>query len=802
MRPYLGQRQIYDFNQQWKFIAQDEPGFKDVDVNDGEWETIHLPAPNRLLPHKDFPVETYQFCSWYRKHFTLPESAAGQRIVLMCDGAMAVAEVFVNGQHLGMHAGGYTSFSLDITDAVRVGKDNVIAIRLDSTRRTDVPPEGGIVDYMLFGGMYRNVYIAVHHPVYLEDVFLTTQAVTDEGARLRAQVEVANLTANPWTGTVSIRLNHRNGAAIDKAAFDLGSALGSDIPFDKSAALEKGAPIETSTPIETSAPFESTYEVDLTAGGVSTAEWEFFVPGANLWDVDDPQLYQVTARLVSDSGEVFDDAAFRFGVRTATPHADGLLLNGRVVKLRGLNRHQSFPYVGGAAPKRLQRRDAYVLKHELGLNYVRTSHYPQDQSFLDACDELGVLVFTELPGWQHIGDEAWQNQALDDLTSLITRDRNHPSIFMWGVRINESRDDHDFYIATNELAKSLDPMRPTGGVRNFRTSEFLEDVFTLNDFSMDLMPTVHTPQLITEYMGHMYPTAPFDPEPRLVEHALNHARIVNSLYGRDDLMGASGWCAFDYNTHSQFGPGDMVCYHGVMDMFRQPKFAAWFYASQQPAEERIVLNAASYFTFASAPHDVMLRELIDITAMEQELASAKYRMPVYVFSNCDEIEVHLNGHSLGRLLPDRDTFPNLPHPPFVFSVHGYQVCGGVDITGYKDGQQVAQTRLQTPQGGTRLKLRADDVELVADGSDMTQVIVELVDQNGTRSPYGNRAVTFICDGPGELVGENPVAMEGGRMGIFVRAGMVPGTIRVIASAFGVESAETVIRTTLDTSPRL
>lgn len=761
IRPYLGQRQIYDFNQHWKFIAHDEPCFKDVDVNDAPWDTVHLPAPNQVLPHKDFPVETYQFCSWYRKHFTLPQSASQERTVLMCDGAMAVAEVFVNGQHMGTHVGGYTSFSLDITSAVRVGADNVIAIRLDSTRRTDVPPEGGIVDYMLFGGMYRNVYLAVHHPVHLQDVFLRTQKVTDEGALLRVQAEVANLTGNSWSGTVSVRLNHRSGDT-----------------------------------------FESSHAVALAAKSGQTAEWEFFVPGARLWDIDDPQLYDVTTSLASDSGEAVDDIAFRFGVRTATPAANGLLLNGKVVKLRGLNRHQSFPYVGGAAPKRLQRRDAYILKYELGLNYVRTSHYPQDQSFLDACDELGLLVFTELPGWQHIGDEAWRNQALDDLRSLVIRDRNHPSIFMWGVRINESRDDDDFYTATNQLAKSLDPVRPTGGVRNFRTSAFLEDVFTLNDFSMDLMPTVHTPQLITEYMGHMYPTASFDPEPRLVEHALRHARIVNSFYGRSDLMGASGWCAFDYNTHAQFGPGDMVCYHGVTDMFRQPKFAAWFYASQQSAKERIVLHAASYYTFASAPHDVMLRELIDVAEMEQQVASDKYRMPIYVFSNCDEIEVHVNEKSLGRLLPDRDTYPNLPHPPFVFFVHGYQVCGKVHIVGYKDGQEVAETSIQTPQGGTRLTLRADDMELVADGSDMTQIVVELVDKNGTRAPYGNRAVTFTCDGAGVLVGENPVALEGGRMGIFVRAGIVPGTIRIAASASGVESAEIEIRTVVDTSPRL
>jgi len=200
-----------------------------------------------------------------------------------------------------------------------------------------------------------------------------------------------------------------------------------------------------------------------------------------LWDLEDPNLYEVTVTLRRNS-EVFDTYKTRIGFRDAVVRPDGFFLNGERVMLRGLNRHQSFPYVGYAMPARVQRRDADILKFELGLNVVRTSHYPQSKHFLNRCDEIGLLVFEEIPGWQHIGDEEWKAVACENVREMIERDWNHPSIFLWGVRINESGDDHDFYTETNRIARELDPTRQTGGVRCIEQSEFLEDVYTMNDF--------------------------------------------------------------------------------------------------------------------------------------------------------------------------------------------------------------------------------------------------------------------------------------------------------------------------------
>jgi beta-galactosidase len=254
------------------------------------------------------------------------------------------------------------------------------------------------------------------------------------------------------------------------------------------------------------------------------------------------------------------------GFRSAEFCRDGhFLLNGKPLKLFGLNRHQTYPYIGAAAPARLQQLDADILKYELGCNMVRTSHYGQSPHFLNRCDEIGLLVLEEIAGWQHIGDETWQALAVQDLRAMIIRDRNHPSIVLWGVRINESPDHDDLYRRTNALAHDLDPTRQTGGVRNFIESTFLEDVFTLNDFPQGIQSPRVRPHLITEFGGHMFPTKTWDHEERRVEHALIHARKHNLQMGHPDVAGALGWCAFDYHTHREFGSGDRICYHGVME---------------------------------------------------------------------------------------------------------------------------------------------------------------------------------------------------------------------------------------------
>ena len=289
-----------------------------------------------------------------------------------------------------------------------------------------------------------------------------------------------------------------------------------------------------------------------------------------LWDLQNRNLYTVHVRLLKGA-QLLDSDQRRIGFRHAEFTDHGFELNGKVIKLRGLDRHQTFPFVGQAMPGRCQRSDANILRNVMHSNIVRTSHYPQSRHFLDACDEMGLLVLEEIPGWQHIGDLPWQDISVDNVSRMIRRDWNHPSIILWGVRINESKDNHDFYVRTNAMSHKLDPTRQTGGIRYFQSSEFLEDVFTMNDFGFPLKPPNHPRYLNTEFVGHTYPTKTIDQVERIQEHMLRHARIHDQLASNPQYAGGIGWCAFDYNTHADFGTGDRICYHGVTDMFREPK---------------------------------------------------------------------------------------------------------------------------------------------------------------------------------------------------------------------------------------
>ncbi len=723
-------RSEFPFNDHWLFIPEDVTS----ETPDSQFEPITLPHSNKILPYHNFDNMEYQFISTYRKRFRLPEARNGRRIFVDFDGAMIAAEVFVNGAKVGDYEGGFTPFSFDITDYVTEANENLVTVRLDSTERPDIPPFGFVVDYLTFGGIYRDVNLRYVEPVYIKDVFVRASNVLTNNPTVEVDVTIANLSNRAQRVTLHTGVNTGTSEA------QLSTIVSQDVVVEIEA-QEK----------------------------IVTVRFDDF-PTVKLWSLENPVRYGVHTALQSkSSGDAIDDnGAFAFGFREAEFRKDGgFYLNGERLKLMGLNRHQTFPYFGAAASGRLQRKDADIIKHELGCNIVRTSHYPQSKHFLDRCDEIGLLVFEEIPGWQYIGDNDWQGISLRDVEAMILRDRNHPSIIMWGVRINESPDNEALYQATNELAHKLDPTRPTGGVRNFLESQFLEDVFTYNDFSNTVVEPEHTPYMVTEFNGHMYPTKSFDQEERLIEHALRHARIQDKQMGMPRVAGAIGWCAFDYNTHKEFGSGDMICYHGVMDIFRLPKYAAYFYESQISPDVRPVLRVASIWSMGDR--------------------STGGNDPLTIFGNCDEIDLFIGKDHFGRFRPDRETFPNLAHPPF--TVNGLQLWaswGGklpyLHVVGYYKGEQVAEQKIDCSPTPNMLVLQPDDTTLSADGMDMTRLVFKIVDRFGNRLPYAISVVNFEIDGPAELIGNNPFPLVGGQAALYVRAGHVAGTVTIRAKA--------------------
>jgi len=724
-------RTLIPFNDGWLY----HPESVNDTAPDSRFEPVTLPHANVVLPHHNFDNAEYQFISTYRRRFTPPELEPGQRLFVDFEGAMIASTVALNGVRLGEYRGGFTPFSFDLTDQLVPG-ENLLTVHLDSRERTDIPPYGFVVDYLTFGGIYREVALRVVDACHIEDVFVQTRDVLTGQPRVAADTTLRNLTNAPRALTLRAELLDAQGQRLADAT--------------EAIAL---------------APGEALYTLEMQASGVRR------------WTLDDPALYTLRVTL-AERGALTDCVDTRFGFREARFEPDGFYLNGERLPLIGLNRHQTYPYIGAAAPARLQRRDAEIVKWELGCNLVRTSHYPQSRHFLDRCDEIGLLVFEEIPGWQHIGDDDWKQLSLDYLRAMIVRDRSRPAIILWGVRVNESPDDEAFYTATNALARRLDPTRQTGGVRYFQDSQFLEDVFTYNDFSNTVVEPKHTPHMVTEFNGHMFPTKSWDQEERAVEHALRHARIQDRQIGMPDVVGAIGWCAFDYNTHQEFGSGDRVCYHGVMDIFRLPKYAAYFYGSQIDPARRVVLQAATVWSMGDR--------------------SGGGVNPLVVFSNCDAIEVFIGDERIGRFSPDRETFPHLPHAPYVIPMPQQHLTWGrtlpdLRLMGHLNGEAVAEQRIAADGLPRALALAADHDELIADGADMTRVAFRIVDRFGNRLPYTNQVVTLEVEGPADLIGENPFALAGGQAAVYLRARREPGEVRIRATTPRLPPAEVTIR---------
>ena len=412
-------RKVLSLNRHWFYRPDFKIEYVQREEPDAVFEEVSLPHSNIELSYNYLNEESYQFVSCYRKKLSFSESYKEKRIFLDFEGVMAYADVFFNGEIAGSHKGGYTPFSVEITDLIRFDLENTLAVRVDSSERNDIPPFGGMIDYLTYGGIYREVFLRSVSGVFIENVFSKAGNVLSEKKGL----------------SISIFLNNDMGLSGE---------------FRLEANLEKNKIIlaETSALILLNSK---------TGRNNNTLELNFEnLSGITLWDIENPCLYNLNVILNYNEKEI-DSFSTRIGFRQADWRTNGFYLNGNRLKICGLNRHQSYPYVGYAMPERAQKKDADILKYELTLNAVRTSHYPQSRHFLDRCDEIGLLVIEEMPGWQHIGSAEWKENALESISGMIRRDWNHPSIVLWCVRINESKDDHDFYTLTNILAHNLDP---------------------------------------------------------------------------------------------------------------------------------------------------------------------------------------------------------------------------------------------------------------------------------------------------------------------------------------------------------
>ena len=746
-------RTILPLNRNWRFHPAKADGAESPAFDDSHFERVVIPHTNTILPWHNFDDKDYEFISTYRRRFRYPAAARGKRVFIDFEGAMTASTVWINGAPLGEYKGGFTPFSFELTPHLKADGENVLTVQLDSTERPDIPPFGYEIDYMTFGGLYREVSLRIVPDCYLDNIFARPGNVLAASPSLDVDCFLAGQT----TGTLALQVElHDGDRTVAKATqpVTLASAADPNAAMDPTTS----APVYASTQTKDDPAKYTVSFVNLS--------------GIALWDLSNPKLYTVRVTLIRN-GQPIDEDSRRIGFREATFTDHGFSLNGKIVKLRGLDRHQTFPFVGQAMPARVQRRDADILRHNLHCNIVRTSHYPQSRHFLDRCDEIGLLVLEEIPGWQHIGPEPWKLIAIDNVGRMVRRDWNHPSIILWGVRINESRDDHDFYVRTNALGHALDSTRQTGGIRAFAASELLEDVFTINDFGFPLRKPNHPLYLNTEFVGHTYPTKTTDDDERQREHTLRHARIHNQLASDPQYAGGIGWCAFDYNTHANFGAGDRICYHGVTDIFREPKPAAGFYKSQCDPAEEVILEPA--FHWARGDESVGFSEAV-------------------VCSNCDHLKFYGRAQSLesnpwvllAELDPDHEEFANLTYPPFVLKTSKLDLrkmpfpWGDLRIDGYLKGQQVISKSLSGAGVDRKFVLLPDDTTLSADGADTTRVVMRVTDEFGAMRTYADDPIMFTLEGPATLIGDNPFSLIGGTGAVWVRAKEQPGTVKLTA----------------------
>jgi beta-galactosidase len=736
-------RSIVSFNESWSF----HEGFGQRLLGSFDGSTmISLPHTAVELPFNYFDEKSYQRPFTYQKVLRWMPEFESREVSLIFDAAMADSVVYLNGEQIIAHKDGYTPFEARLTGLLLQG-DNLVTVKIDGSENPQIPPFGGRIDYLTYAGIYRDVWLKVTDAVSIANIKIETGNVLGEEKSATVRCDLSNPQGRLFTGTLNATLRDAAGTPIALAS------------------------------------------AETTGENVTLAFND--LAGISLWDIENPALYEVAVELKTNHGS--DRVSTHFGFRSAEFTPEGFLLNGKPLKLRGLNRHQAFPYVGYAAGRSAQERDADIMKSVLKCNIVRTSHYPQSKWFLDRCDRIGLLVFEEIPGWQHIGDAEWQQESIENVRRMIERDWNHPSIIIWGVRINESQDSHDFYAETNRLARELDPTRQTGGVRYLTESELLEDVYTMNDFILgnEELPGANRPRtalrpqqentglsqkvpyLITEFNGHMHPTKIYDQEQRQAEHVRRHLEVLNAAYGDPDISGAIGWCMFDYNTHKDFGSGDRICYHGVMDMFREPKFAAYAYTSQCDPSDEVIMKPVTFWARG-----------------ERNIGGV---LPLIILTNCDEVELKY-GLLTKRVGPDRENYPHLPHPPVVLDhrhftpdelgTWGLEWIDG-EFTGYIDGEPAARLTLSADPLPTELSVVADSALLKARERDTTRVIIRALDQLGQRLPFMNDSVTLRVEGPARIVGPATVPLQGGTTGFWLEATGLTGEIRVevISSRF-------------------
>ena len=781
-------RVIYNFNQGWRFYRGDVQGAEALNFDDRQWEVVCAPHTAMLVPNEASGCRNYQGVVWYRKHFTVPADMKGKNVTVYFEAIMGKQNIYVNGKLVKENKGGYLPIIVNLSEAdVKAGDDCLIAVMADNSDDKTYPPgkKQTALDFAYHGGMYRDVWLIGKSPIAITDpnemnqvagggIFLHYDNISEKSAEVFINVNVKR--DSPLT------LPMREGAITAEVVAKIKTAEGKLLKTLKQ-------------------------KISLKNGEDKTALLSTTLKNPHLWSPEDPYLYPI--EITVTSGGKSDGGIIKSGIRKAEFRGkDGFWLNGKPYgQLIGGNRHQDFALVGNAMPNSQQWRDAKRLK-DAGMNIIRAAHYPQDPSFMDALDELGIFIIVPTPGWQYWNkDEYWAELVHENTRQIIRRDRNHPSVLMWEPILNETRYPEDFALKALQITREEFPYpgRPVAAA-DMNSAGVKDNYDVLYGWPDDVTGPVTT--------GSQQPTITFKPqteplpdkciftrefgemvddwyahnclnraargwgEKPMLTAALSLADTYGTMrHGQRQFIGGCQWHPFDhqrgYHPDPYFG--------GIYDAFRQKKYAFEMFKSQIPADKSLSSN--------NAPSVFIAHEMTPFSDQD-----------VVVFSNCDSVRLSFLEGDRQMTLPVVHDPNGLPSAPVVFPhfwdfwearEYSYKKRDWQHVSllveGIIDGKVVVTEKKMPSRRSTKIRLYADEMgkQLVADGSDFIVVVAEITDDNGNVRRLAKDQIVFSVEGEGRIIGDasiaaNPRAVEWGSAPVLIQSTNKAGKITIIA----------------------
>lgn len=767
-------REVYSMNPAWRFHKGAVEGAETKEFNDKDWTVVSLPDGIEYLPTEASGCINYQGEVWYRKHFTPDAALKGKKLFLHFEAIMGKSKVFVNGKLLTEHFGGYLPVIADVTDVLDWNGDNVIAVWADNSDDPSYPPGKAqdVLDYTYFGGIYRDCWLIAHNNVFITDpnyenevagggLFVAFGKVSDALAEVQLKIHVRNATKNPFSGRVEYMLLQPDGTEVARLS-------------DK---------------------------IQVKVGRATTVSDRMPVKQPMLWTPSTPTLYNLLVRVLDKEGNVIDGYRRRIGIRSIEfKGKDGFYLNGRPYgkPLIGANRHQDFAVVGNAVANSIHWRDAKKLK-DVGMEIIRNAHCPQDPAFMDACDELGLFVIVNTPGWQFWNDAPeFAQRVYSDIRNVVRRDRNHPSVWLWEPILNETWYPADFAKNTRDIvdAEYPYPYCYSGSDSEARGHENFPVYFAhpanMQDASKEIDPTKtyftrEWGDNVDDWSSHNSPSRVarnWGEQPMRVQ-AQHYACPYYPVTSYDVLykqspqhVGGCLWHSFDHQRGYHPDP----FYGGLMDVFRQPKYSYYMFMAQRPAVKND-RNAGS------GPMVYIAHEMTPFSGKD-----------VTVYSNCDEVRLTFNKGGKTYTYKKDKNRPGMPSPVITFpDVYDFMVDKAFSRTqkqddvyllaeGLIDGKVVATHKVVPARRPEKILLWMDNegTDLKADGSDFVTVVAAVADKNGNIKRLNNYNICFSIEGEGRLLGgpgvlANPVPVKWGTAPVLVQSTLKPGKIRITAS---------------------